>query len=1345
MHDVNESAKLSIALATADQIRMWSNGEVKKPETINYRTLKPEKDGLFCEKIFGPTKDWECYCGKYKRVRFKGIICERCGVEVTRSKVRRERMGHIELAAPVTHIWYFKGVPSRLGYLLDIAPKSLEKVIYFAAHLITWVDVDRRHKDTAELEADIRAEIADVEKELDLRLRGRLEEFEQELAKLEEGGASPRKADTERLQKAHDKDVEELRARGQAEVDHLKSVWTTFSKLAPKQLVDDERVWRELLDRYQEYFSGGMGAESVKELISRLDMLEEEQTLKEVIATAKGQRKAKAIKRLKVISAFNRTDADGRTINSPNGMVLDAVPVIPPDLRPMVQLDGGRFATSDLNDLYRRVINRNNRLKRLLDLGAPEIIINNEKRMLQEAVDALFDNGRRGRPVTGPGNRALKSLSDMLKGKQGRFRQNLLGKRVDYSGRSVIVVGPQLRLQQCGLPKQMALELFKPFVMKRLVDLEYAQNIKSAKRMVERARPQVWDVLEEVIKEHPVFLNRAPTLHRLGIQAFEPVLVEGKAIQIHPLVCAAFNADFDGDQMAVHLPLSSEAQAEARILMLSAHNILSPAHGRPIAVPSQDMIIGTYYLSETLDGAPGEGRTFSGIDEAVLAYEQRLAPGSSSEEEQAKLALHAFIKVRMPTAKFPEDQFPVRDEKRNPDAIVLRRFGSNGDGSVFVETTLGRLLLNDALPPDFPYVDRPLKKRDLTEILGEIVDRYSRAEVARTLDNLKDLGFEYATRAGLTISISDVKTPAAKAGLLERYEGEADKVEQQYDRGILTDDERRQKEVEIWTEATDAVRRAMEAELSAEKFNPVDMMVGSGARGNVMQVRQIAGMRGLVANPRGEIIPRPIKSNFREGLSVLEYFISTHGARKGLADTALRTADSGYLTRRLVDVAQELIVREDDCESSRGIWVEKVIEDDGRPRRELETELLGRCLADDVPLSDGTTMPRNTEVREEELAVLAADNGVERVRVRSVLTCDAIGGVCSHCYGTMLATGKMVDLGEAVGIIAAQSIGEPGTQLTMRTFHTGGVAGEDITHGLPRVVELFEARTPKGAATLAESSGVVRIGENEKGERVVVIVGDDGTEEEHVVSRRAQLAVREGGEVAAGDRLVGEEQTPLDPKKLLEVKGIRVTQQYLGDEVQKVYREQGVSIHDKHVEVIVRQMLRRVAVSEPGDSRFLPGEKVDARYYAEANRQLVESGKQPAEGRPELMGITKASLATDSWLSAASFQETTRVLTEAAIEGRVDGLFGLKENVIIGKLIPAGTGMPEYNEIATDAPDYEPLPFYSSDVEDVDLAEWLASSTAAPEAADAAPDAAQAGVLSAVPNAEPLEGTGTDE
>jgi DNA-directed RNA polymerase subunit beta' len=1360
--DVNFFDELRIGLATADDIRLWSHGEVKKPETINYRTLKPEKDGLFCEKIFGPTRDWECYCGKYKRVRFKGIICERCGVEVTRAKVRRERMGHIELAAPVTHIWYFKGVPSRLGYLLDLAPKDLEKIIYFAGYLVTEVDVDARHRDLASVEAQFSVDKARITDKMNADIDVRMKKQEADMAQLEAEGA---KGDARRkVRDSADREVKQIRTRAERALDELDSVLDAFKSLAVKQLITDERTFRELRDRFAkgaknddgtwrvvpgtigEYFEAGMGAESLKKLLETFDLEAEAESLRETIRSGKGQKKARALKRLKVVSAFLNTR------NSPMGMVLDCVPVIPPDLRPMVQLDGGRFATSDLNDLYRRVINRNNRLKRLLDLGAPEIIVNNEKRMLQEAVDALFDNGRRGRPVTGPGNRPLKSLSDMLKGKQGRFRQNLLGKRVDYSGRSVIVVGPQLRLHQCGLPKQMALELFKPFVMKRLVDLNHAQNIKSAKRMVERATggtaryAMVWDVLEEVITEHPVLLNRAPTLHRLGIQAFEPQLVEGKAIQIHPLVCTAFNADFDGDQMAVHLPLSSEAQAEARILMLSAHNILSPAHGRPIAVPSQDMIIGAYYLSETLDGAPGEGRVFSGLDEAVLAYEQRLAPGASDDETQAKLALHAIVKVRMPTTKFPEDEFPVRDDKRNPSSIVLRRFGSNGDGSVLVETTLGRLLLNDALPPDYPYVNRPLKKRDLTEILSEIVDRYSRAEVARTLDNLKDLGFEYASRAGLTISISDVKTPDAKAGLLEKYEGEAEKVEQQYDRGILTDDERRQKEVEIWTEATDAVRKAMEAEFSAEKFNPVDMMVGSGARGNIMQVRQIAGMRGLVANPRGEIIPRPIKSNFREGLSVLEYFISTHGARKGLADTALRTADSGYLTRRLVDVAQELIVREDDCDSGRGIWVEAVtVEDGGRPRRELETELLGRCLAEDVKLSDGTTMNRNTEVREEELAVLAADAGVERVRVRSVLTCDAIGGVCSHCYGTMLATGKMVDLGEAVGIIAAQSIGEPGTQLTMRTFHTGGVAGEDITHGLPRVVELFEARTPKGAATLAESSGVVRIGENEKGERVVVIVGDDGTDEEHVVSRRAQLAVREGGEVSAGDRLVGEEQTPLDPKKLLEVKGIRVTQQYLGDEVQKVYREQGVSIHDKHVEVIVRQMLRRVAVSEPGDSPFLPGEKVDARYYAEVNRQLVESGKQPAEGRPELMGITKASLATDSWLSAASFQETTRVLTEAAIEGRVDGLFGLKENVIIGKLIPAGTGMAEYNEIATSAPDYEPLPFYSSDVEDVDLAEWLASSTATPEAVESVPSAEPAGVLSAVPDGAPLEGTGTDE
>ncbi|MBA2327048.1 MAG: DNA-directed RNA polymerase subunit beta' [Actinobacteria bacterium] len=1325
MLDVNDSDQLSISLATADQIRQWSNGEVKKPETINYRTLKPEKDGLFCEKIFGPTKDWECYCGKYKRVRFKGIICERCGVEVTRSKVRRERMGHIELAAPVTHIWYFKGVPSRLGYLLDIAPKSLEKVIYFAAHLITWVDEERRHKDLAKLEADVRAEQGDVEKELELRLRDRDEAQEAEVKGFEEASSTgnPRKADLERSQKARDKDFEELRTRAEAELEHLKTVWDTFKGLAPKQLVDDERVWRELQDRYQDYFTGGMGAEAIKDLISRLGLDDEEISLKEVIATARGQRKAKAIKRLKVISAFRRTDEDGRIVNSPMGMVLDAVPVIPPDLRPMVQLDGGRFATSDLNDLYRRVINRNNRLKRLLDLGAPEIIINNEKRMLQEAVDALFDNGRRGRPVTGPGNRALKSLSDMLKGKQGRFRQNLLGKRVDYSGRSVIVVGPQLRLQQCGLPKQMALELFKPFVMKRLVDLEFAQNIKSAKRMVERARPQVWDVLEEVIKEHPVLLNRAPTLHRLGIQAFEPVLVEGKAIQIHPLVCAAFNADFDGDQMAVHLPLSSEAQAEARILMLSAHNILSPAHGRPIAVPNQDIVIGVYYLTEVVDGAPGEGRAFASLNEAVVAHEQRFAGSDAGVgDDIGGVSLHARIKVRMAADRFPEDQFPARlddDGKEvNPGSIVLRRFGSNGDGRVLVESTLGRLLLNEAFPPGFPYQDAAMKKRDITEIIGDFVDQFPRAVVAESLDNIKDLGFEYATQAGLTISVADVKTPAMKAELLERFEGEASKVESQFEKGIITDDERRQKEIEIWTDATDKVREAMQAELSAEKFNPIDMMVGSGARGNVMQVRQIAGMRGLVANPRGEIIPRPIKSNFREGLSVLEYFISTHGARKGLADTALRTADSGYLTRRLVDVAQELIVRDEDCDSARGIWVEDV-NGDPESLRLLETRLLGRCLAEDVKLADKTKLARNTEIREDEVQRLADDPGVDRVRVRSVLTCDSIAAVCSYCYGTMLATGKLVDLGEAVGIIAAQSIGEPGTQLTMRTFHTGGVIGggeADITHGLPRVVELFEARKPKGAAIMAESSGVLRVGENDKGERVLLIVGDDETEEEHPVSRRTHLfpGVAEGTEVVAGQQLTGDEKTPLDPKEILDIKGIRETQQYLSDEVQKVYREQGVSIHDKHVEVIVRQMLRRVAVSEPGDSPFLPGEKADARLYADTNRRLVEEGKQPAEGRPELMGITKASLATDSWLSAASFQETTRVLTEAAIEGKSDGLVGLKENVIIGKLIPAGTGMERYRDITTEAPDYTPLPFYSSDTgADMDLAGWLADTSQA--------------------------------
>jgi DNA-directed RNA polymerase subunit beta' len=1342
--EINYKDQIVINLATAEQIRGWSNGEVKKPETINYRTLKPEKDGLFCEKIFGPTKDWECYCGKYKRVRFKGIICERCGVEVTRSKVRRERMGHIELAAPVTHIWYFKGVPSRLGYLLDIAPKSLEKVIYFAAHLITWIDEDRRHTEVANLEAEVRAEIGDINKDLELRLRERDEVYEGEVTELE--GRNAKKAEFERAQKARDKDFEDIRTRFEAEITHLQTVWDTFNKLKVRDLVDDERVWRDLQDRFGEYFAGGMGAESVEDLISRLDLAAEEILLREINATGKGQRKAKAIKRLKVIEAFNKEDEDGRKLNSPMGMVLRAVPVIPPDLRPMVQLDGGRFATSDLNDLYRRVINRNNRLKRLLDLGAPEIIINNEKRMLQEAVDALFDNGRRGRPVTGPGNRALKSLSDMLKGKQGRFRQNLLGKRVDYSGRSVIVVGPTLRLRQCGLPKQMALELFKPFVMKRLVDLEYAQNIKSAKRMVERARPQVWDVLEEVIQEHPVFLNRAPTLHRLGIQAFEPVLVEGKAIQIHPLVCAAFNADFDGDQMAVHLPLSSEAQAEARILMLSAHNILSPAHGRPIAVPTQDMIIGSYYLTEQIDGAIGEGRSFGSIDEAVLAHDGRYAGEAFAEGGDPGLTLHAKIQIRVPAGRFPVETFGDRkgDEATgragDPNSIVLSRNGSNGDGTVLVETTLGRMLFNQSFPPDFPYftcLDGPVKKRQITEIVSHLVEDYPRAVVAESLDAMKDTGFRFATQAGLTISIADVKTPAVKAQILDKHEKEAEKVEQQYDRGIITDDERRQKEIEIWTEATDEVREAMQIELHADRFNPIEMMVGSGARGNVMQVRQIAGMRGLVANPKGDIIPRPIKSNFREGLSVLEYFISTHGARKGLADTALRTADSGYLTRRLVDVSQELIVREVDCGSTRGIWIENVT-GDAEAERLLETKLMSRCLLEPLKLADGTVYEANKEITEHELHAIVVDPNITRVRVRSALTCDALRGICSLCYGTMMATAKLVDLGEAVGIIAAQSIGEPGTQLTMRTFHTGGVAGEDITHGLPRVVELFEARTPKGKATLARVSGVARIGESEKGERLVTIVRDDGTEDDHVVPRRATLTIEDGAEVMAGDRLHGDHKTPLDPKEVLEIKGIRETQQYLSDEVQKVYREQGVSIHDKHVEVIVRQMLSRVNVIEPGDSNFLPGSKKLRRVYEDENRSLVAAGKAPAEGRAELMGITKASLATDSWLSAASFQETTRVLTEAAIEGRSDSLEGLKENVILGRLIPAGTGMPVYRDIRTEAPDYEPMTFWSSDMEDdIALAERLRASMETHTALDAEVvasfEAAAVGVLDDVP------------
>ncbi len=1288
--------ELKISLATTDQIRAWSFGEVKKPETINYRTLKPEKDGLFDERIFGPTKDWECYCGKYKRIRYKGIVCERCGVEVTRSKVRRERMGHIELAAPVTHIWFFKGVPSRLGYLLDMSPKELEKVIYFAAYLVTFVDDERRQKDLPELEETMRAELEVINDELEEWRTARLERLEEELSRMEEGGAKAQEISARRREV--DREIKERTERAAREVELVEEAFDTFKTMGPKTLVDSEPLWRQIVERYDSYYVGGMGAESIKDLLGRVDLDVEMENLIADLEAKSAQRRHRATQRMKVVKPFY----EGR--NDPTAMILDAVPVIPPELRPMVQLDGGRFATSDLNDLYRRVINRNNRLKRLLDLGAPEIIVNNEKRMLQEAVDALFDNGRRGRAVTGPGNRALKSLSDMLKGKQGRFRQNLLGKRVDYSARSVIVVGPSLELHQCGLPKVMALELFKPFVMKRLVDQDLAQNIKSAKRMVERQRPQVWDVLADVIQEHPVFLNRAPTLHRLGIQAFEPVLVEGKAIQIHPLVCEAFNADFDGDQMAVHLPLSAEAQAEARVLMLSANNVLSPASGRPIVTPSQDMVIGVYYLSEIVADAKGAGSVFADINEAVMAY------------ESGQVALHAPVKVRVGEIGGSAE---MHEKLRGSLGSLLT--AEPVDGSRPLETTVGRAILNEAFPVDFPYVDAVVLKSDIRRLIEEIIANYKKHEVQHFLDAIKNLGFHYSTRAGLTIGLGDVKTPPEKEKIISKYEKAAEKVQQQFLKGVITDDERRQELIEIWTRATDEVKEAMEVTLKAEKFNPIDMMIRSGARGNVMQARQIAGMRGLVANPKGDIIPRPIISNFREGLSVLEYFISTHGARKGLADTALRTADSGYLTRRLVDVSQEIIISEEDCGSDRGI-VLPVRDRNGRPVRNAHTSLFSRALAEDVKVGrkivetdQGVKLKAGTILGRSEILALTNEEEVTKIKVRSVLTCDSEYGVCGTCYGLSLATGRSVELGEAVGIMGAQSIGEPGTQLTMRTFHTGGVAGDDITHGLPRVVELFEARTPKGKAVLSEVGGVVRVEEDEEGRRAVV----DGPEGEatYGISRRARLLVHDGAEIEPGTPLT---QGSLDPKEVLEISGVRAAQKYLVDQVQDVYRSQGVDIHDKHIELIVRQMLRRVRVVSVNDSPFLPAELVDERRFRDVNRSLVADGKTHAEGRPELMGITKASLATDSWLSAASFQETTRVLTEASISGKSDFMRGLKENVIIGKLIPAGTGSELYQSVEPLLPDAMPisaLGLFGESAESTgdeeslpsDPAEWLAS------------------------------------
>jgi len=1137
--DVNNFDSMRIGLASPDQIRAWSHGEVKKPETINYRTLRPERDGLFCERIFGPIRDWECHCGKYKRVRYKGIICDRCGVEVTRAKVRRDRMGHIELAAPVSHIWYFKGIPSRMGLLLDMSPRALEKVLYFVAYIVI------------------------------------------------DPGDTP---------------------------------------LAKKQILT-ESEYREHRERYGHSFRAGMGAEAIKELLAEMDLDQLAEELRAELRSASGQRKVRAIRRLEVVESFRSSG------NRPEWMILDVIPVIPPDLRPMVQLDGGRFATSDLNDLYRRVINRNNRLKRLLDLGAPDIIVRNEKRMLQEAVDALIDNGRRGRPVTGPGNRPLKSLSDMLKGKQGRFRQNLLGKRVDYSGRSVIVVGPKLRLHQCGLPKEMALELFKPFVMKKLVSEGYAHNIKSAKRMVERVKNEVWDVLEEVINEHPVLLNRAPTLHRLGIQAFEPILVEGRAIQIHPLVCTAYNADFDGDQMAVHVPLSAEAQAEARVLMLSSNNILNPKDGRPVVTPTKDLVLGCYYLTLERPGAKGEGKRFLDFSEALMAY------------QLGHIELHAKINVEWKGQRF--------------------------------DTTVGRLIFNERLPEGIDFVNKVVDRKVLGQIVALVYRKHGTAETARVLDAVKDLGFHYATVAGTTISISDITIPQEKAIILAEAERAVTQVEGQFRRGLITWEERYERIISIWEKAKEQVTKAVMTGL--DPFNPVNLMFASGARGNVSQISQLAGMRGLMADPSGRIIELPVKSNFREGLTVLEYFTSTHGTRKGLADTALRTADSGYLTRRLVDVSQDVIVREEDCGTETGITVSE-IKYGTETIESFADRIIGRvALRDVVHPKTGELIVRANEEITEDAADAIIKAGIESVEIRSVLTCRSRFGVCAKCYGRNLATGGPVEVGEAVGIIAAQSIGEPGTQLTMRTFHTGGVASsDDITQGLPRVEELFEARRPKGQAIITRIGGTVSIKED-KGHRVIEITGPDNQAETYQIPYGSRINVKDGQVVEAGDALT---EGPVYPHDLLAVKGMRAVQVYLVHEVQRVYRLQGVDINDKHIEVIVRQMMRKVKVEDAGDTRLLPGGLIDIFDFEEENETAIRNGGQPAVARPIILGITKAALATDSFLSAASFQETTRVLTEASLKGKQDPLVGLKENVIIGKLVPAGTGMSRYRGVS---------------------------------------------------------------
>ena len=1158
--------KIKIGIASDERVREWSKGEVKKPETINYRTLKPEKDGLFCERIFGPTKDWECHCGKYKRVRYKGIVCDRCGVEVTKSKVRRERMGHIELAAPVAHIWYFKGIPSRIALLLDVSPRNLEKVIYFASYIVT------------------------------------------------------------------DKGTSSL----------------------TKTQVLSEKEYHEAEEKYGKgSFKAEMGAEAIRKLLEEIDIEKLSEKLKKELEKASEQKKAKLIKRLDTVEAFRLSE------NKPEWMVMNVVPVIPPDLRPMVQLDGGRFATSDLNDLYRRVINRNNRLKRLLELGAPEIIVRNEKRMLQESVDALIDNGRRGRPVTGAGNRALKSLSDMLKGKQGRFRQNLLGKRVDYSGRSVIVVGPELKIYQCGLPKEMAIELFKPFVMKELVGRGLAHNIKNAKRMVEKLRPEVWDILEEVITDHPVMLNRAPTLHRLGIQAFEPVLVEGRAIKLHPLVCTAFNADFDGDQMAVHVPLSPEAQAEARYLMLSVNNLLKPQDGKPVTVPTQDMILGSYYLTMQIDGEKGEGMYFKDVDEALLAY------------QNGDVGLHAKIKVRVTKE--------IDGEKKTKTIVA----------------TVGRLIYNEEIPQDLGFVDRTdpekefdleidfaVMKKNLGTIIAKCIDKHGLNRSAELLDYIKALGYKYATKGAFTVSVHDVAVPKAKKKILADSEKQVEEVWKQYKRGLITEDERYSSIIKIWEKATNDVTEAMKDNF--DELNPIYMMAQSGARGNMNQLRQIAGMRGLMANTSGKAVEIPIRSCFREGLDVLEYFISSHGARKGLADTALRTADSGYLTRRLVDVAQDIIVREHDCGTTEGIEIED-IKDGNQIIEKLHERLIGRyALHDIVNPTTGELIVDNDTLITPDIADKIINAGINKVEVRSVLECKTKHGVCAKCYGMGLATRKEVNIGEAVGIIAAQSIGEPGTQLTMRTFHTGGVAGGDITQGLPRVEELFEARKPKGLAVISEIDGTVKIEEVKKRKEVTVTSKDNS--KTYVISFGSKLKVKEGDQIKAGDPIT---EGSINPNEILDIKGPEGVYNYLTSEVQKVYRNQGVDINDKHIEVIGRQMLKRIRVDDNGDTSMFAGSLVDIHEFNEENEKIKEKGLRPATGTRALLGITKASLATESFLSAASFQETTRVLTEAAIKGKVDSLIGLKENVIIGKLIPAGTGMPGYRNIKINTEEQE--------------------------------------------------------